>query len=486
MVFSFPIKRFFPYLILAVLSLGLILRLQNFSMLPYDAHPMRQTDTETVAYNFAFKTHNFLLPENNLIRPVENTHSYFFLELPVYEYLAGIGYTLFGYHIEVIRVFNLILFGVSFLSLFYLARGLFDKYVAVLATLFFSLAPAAIFFIGHAVHPDVFMTTTLLVSLASYLKWTKSKNKNILFFVASVLTLGISAGTRPFVLICLPAFWYLMWSQKAQIWEYPVMILGSITPFGLWKLWQQKFPEASTDYENWVLRGRAGLFDLNVLVNRLILKNVVGEVFGKVISLFGVWGIIVLVKKLNPGNIFLLLWLLMIPVYWVIVPAGNITHQYYSNVFLLPVIMTAAVGVNQLLKFIYSKKIIWGLVLVLIVGLTLFNGVRTSQYYFNNSVASDLLFGLEIEKNIPVDSKLVFLADNPTPISLFHRRGWMVNNTGVDVAPNAAAILRLKDLGAKYLVEPVGIASVSEAEMQKIRSQVTQVYSSSLVTIYKF
>ena len=470
-------------LVVLLLIVGIVVRLGNFSLLPVDGHAMRQTDTENVAYNFAFKTHSFLLPENNLIRPVKNINSYFFLELPVYEYLIGIGYVLFGYHIEVARVINLILFGISFGALFYFAQELFDKYIAILSVFFFSLAPASIFFIGHAIHPDVFMTTTLLISLAAYVKWNKSKS--LLLFLISVLSLGISVATRPFVLICLPAFLYLMWSLKAKVWEYFVMFLGSLLPFGLWKLWQLKFPEASTDYENWVLRGRAELFNLNVLINRLILKNVVGEVFGKVISLFGFLGIIFLLKKVNPQNMFLIIWILMIPVYWLVVPAGNITHQYYSNAFLIPVIITAGVGVYHLLKLIYSKKVLWIIGLVLIIGLTLINGIRTSQYYFKTTLI-DGQIGQEIEKVIPIDAKLVYLGDNSVPMSLYHRRGWIVNFSKIDVSPSAKAVLGMKKLGTKYVVEPWGLSSISEGEMNLLRKEVKLIYQSDLVKVYQF
>lgn len=471
-------------IILVILLIGLILRLQNFSMLPYDGHPMRQTDTEYVAYNFAFKSHNFLLPQNGLIRPIENTKAYFFLELPVYEYLIGIFYMVFGSSIEVARIVNLGLFGISFLALLYFVKEFFKKEVAVWSVIFFAFAPGSIFFVGHAIHPDVFMTVTLLLALASYVKWSKSKNT--IFFIISVAALGISVGTRPFVLICLPAILYLMLVLKAKLWEYPVMILGGLAPYGFWKLWQLKFPEASTDYESWVLRGREGLFNFNVLVNRLILKNVVGEIFGKVISFLGFTGIIWILLKRNPQTMFLLIWILMVPIYWLLVPAGNITHQYYSDAFLIPGIIIAGFGASQLMGFLKSRRVLWSVGLVVIVGLTIINGYRTSQYYFNDKIDSDLLAAVEIATNIPKDSKIIYLADNSVPISLFHRTGWMVNNTGIDVAPNAGAILGMKNLGAKYLVEPVGIASVSETEMEKVRSQVTQVYSSSLVTIYKF
>jgi len=74
-------------ILVIIIVLGIVLRLQNFHILPFDGHAMRQTDTESVAYNFAFINHNILYPQNSLIRPITNTKAYFFLEFPAYQYL---------------------------------------------------------------------------------------------------------------------------------------------------------------------------------------------------------------------------------------------------------------------------------------------------------------------------------------------------------------------------------------------------------------
>ena len=39
----------------------------------------------------------------------------------------------------------------------YFVKNYFDKIVAIFSALFFSFTPAAIFFVGHAIHPDAFV-----------------------------------------------------------------------------------------------------------------------------------------------------------------------------------------------------------------------------------------------------------------------------------------------------------------------------------------
>jgi len=112
------------FLIITIV-LGLLVRFQNFHLLPIDGHAMRQTDTESVAYNLAFRNHNILYPQNSLIRPITNTNSYFFLEFPAYQYSISLLYRLFGWHIELARILNLFLFVVSVLSLFLFTKNTF-------------------------------------------------------------------------------------------------------------------------------------------------------------------------------------------------------------------------------------------------------------------------------------------------------------------------------------------------------------------------
>ena len=74
------IKSQYLWLIIIVFF-GLVFRFRNFLMLPIDAHAMRQTDTECVAYFLAKGEASMLYPKSCLIRPVDNFEGYFFFEL---------------------------------------------------------------------------------------------------------------------------------------------------------------------------------------------------------------------------------------------------------------------------------------------------------------------------------------------------------------------------------------------------------------------
>ncbi len=463
-----------------VIGIGIVLRLQNFHLLPIDAHPMRQTDTESVAYNFAFRNSNILYPQNSLIRPQTNTNAYFFLEFPTYEYGMGMLYKLFGWHIEVARIYNLFLYVLSTLLLYYVVKKLWNITTGLFSITLFTLLPASIFFLGHAIHPDIFATTTLIGSLASYL-YFKDK-KNILFFVISIISLGLSVATRPFIVIVLPAFLFLLWQKKARIWEYPFLILGAFGLYGLWKYWQLQFEGTDHSWENWILFGRERLFTYEGFVQQLLLKNVIGEVIGKATSVFALIGVLSILLKRNAMTIFLFLWFMGIPVYWYMVPNGNMIHQYYANIFIIPVVITAALGltfISSLLEKFTPRYISLSILISLLI-VTAYNGYRTSNHFFNNKESeSHLIIAREIDKVIPMDKKIVYLATlNSVPFSLYHRQGWMLGAPPVDVDANADGVIELKKHGDIFIVYAKDNTSLPQSEIQKIEKATTLFYSS--------
>jgi 4-amino-4-deoxy-L-arabinose transferase-like glycosyltransferase len=479
-------KKKLPIIIVTLLIfVGILFRLYHFSILPIDGHAMRQTDTESVAYNFAFKNSNILYPQNSLIRPVTNVKALFFLEFPAYEYLIGGMYALFGWHIELARLVNLVLFSIASFSLYYFVKKFINVKTAVLCVFFFGFIPSSLFFFGHALHPDIFAITTLILSLASYIKW-KEKN-NLFFFIFSLICISLSVATRPFIVIVLPAFLYLMWTRKASFYEYPLMLLSPFGIYGFWKIWQSRFKEADSTWENWVLDGRETLFQPEVLL-RLIYKNVIGEVIGKsVFSLF-IISIISFFRKINSIVLFLTLWLLTIPLYWLITPNGNIIHQYYANVFVIPIIITAAYGTCQLSEFIYKKSpILFYIFSILLSFLIVYNGIRTSlNYYRDIESDSHMKIAEEIQKVIPVNDKLVYLARlNSVPFSVYHRQGWMIGGFPVDASDNAESVLSMKQYGAKYIVEGKGNTDLNEEQLKIIKEKTMLYYSSQWVNIYK-
>jgi hypothetical protein len=184
-----------------------------------------------------------------------------------------------------------------------------------------------------------------------------------------------------------------------------------------------------------------------------------------------------------------LVWLLFVPLYWLIVPNGNIIHQYYADIYIIPVAMLAGYGLLHLLRFLWLKNKFVSLgIAILAALLTIYNGYRTSRYYFLDTISdNEQEIAKEIDKAIPNSAKIVYLAkDNSVPFSLYHRKGWMLGYYPLDVDPTAKSILSLKSYGAEYVVSGKDNMDLPQEEFNILVKSTDFVYSSERIRVYKF
>ncbi len=469
-------KNLIKVLVGVILVLGLVVRLKDFSGLPIDAHPMRQTDTECVAYFLYTGRATFLKPKSCLMRPVANTDGYFFLEMPFYEGLIALGYKLLGVYPWVARLINLCLYTLGSLALYGFMSKWWNERVAWLSVLVFAFVPGSIFFVGHAIHPDAMAVSFILISL--FLGWKYKENGKLVNLLLSGLVLGISVASRPFGLICLPLLGYFLFLRKSKIRDYLIIFVLSVGVYGFWWWWIKK-SGVDMSWENWVLNGREKLFDPGLLKN-LIWKNVIGETMGKVVGLLAGIGLIIGIIKKDKRIIPLVLWLLGVIFYWFIVPNGNLVHQYYADVYIPLAVILAAVGLDG----IWNKSKILA---VLILPVLIYNGVRTSNYHFDirgNGVAVGI--AEEIKKEIPEDKKIIYLAkDDSIPLSLSHRQGWMLGEWPTDVAVHIWAFMEMRNYKFDYIVEPKYRVDLKTEDWEIIKQSYPLVKAGDKINIYK-
>lgn len=431
------------WILVVILLLGIGLRLRNWNLGPIDAHPMRQTDVECVAYFMAQGEASLLYPKACLMRPVTNTEGYFFLEFPVYEVLIALGYRIFGVKTVIFRVINICLYLIASGALYIFVKKIWNEKMALASVFLLATAPGAIFFIGHALHPDVLAVAMMMVSLAILRVRTRSNLGKLL----SGICLGLSVATRPFGLIVLPVYIYFLLKDKSKWWQWLLILVPGIGIYALWRWWIWK-SGISADWENWVLSGREKFFDLNYL-KILIWKNISGEVVGRVITILVGVGLLTVMVKKEKKMWPILWWLLGIPIYWYVAFEGNLIHQYYADIYLVPILILAAYA----LIFIWDKSKILALVMGLLV---IYNGYRTSDYFFKDVVYQEKLkYAAEIRENIAPGKKIIYMVkSDPVTLSLSHRQGWMLGEWPTDVAPTIWAFMEMKHIDFDYMVEP--------------------------------
>lgn len=471
-------KHFGKVLLGLILLVGVLIRLKGFNEIPIDAHPMRQTDTECVAYYLSINKANFLYPKSCLMRPVSNVDGYFFLEVPFYESLIALGYKLLGTNFWVARVINIILYLTGSLALFGLIKSWWNKKMALFSVLIFSFIPASIFFVGHAIHPDTLAVSFILVSL--FFGWKYKEKGKIIYLLLSGLILGISVASRPFGLICLPLLFYFLFLKKANWRDYLVLVLLSGGIYGWW-WWRTKTLGIDMSWENWVLSGRETLFHFENL-KKLIWRNMIGEVMGKTVSGLAGLGLLVGIIKKNKRMIPLILWIGGVFVYWMLAPNGNLTHQYYADVYIPLVVILAAIGID----WIWDKN---KFIVLLIIPILIYNGIRTSSYFYQRQIEADLDIKVaeEIKQEIPEDKKIIYLnKGNSVPLSLSHRQGWMLGEWPTDVAVHIWSFMEMRHYQFDYIVEPKHKVELKTEDWEIIKMNYPLVKELEYIRIYKY
>lgn len=465
-------------LLILILIFGLIIRLRDFNVLPIDAHPMRQTDTECVAYFLYTGKTNFLNPKACLIRPVSNKEGYFFLEVPFYEYMIALSYKVFGVHPFAARLVNLFLYLIGSISLFWLMKKWWSLDMALMSVLIFSFIPGSIFFVGHAIHPDALAVSCIFVSL--FWGWKYKENGRFLNLILSGLFLGVSVASRPFGLICLPLLFYFLYLQKSKYYDYLILLFLSILFYGFW-WWRIKSLGIDVSWENWVLSGREKIFNIGFLKN-LIWKNIIGETMGKIVSFLAGMGLIVGIYKKDQKIVPLILWIFGVIIYWLIVPNGNLTHQYYADIYIPLIVILASIGLN----FIFGKSKYLAAIVVLLL---IYNGIRTSNYHYKIQIESeiDIKISEEIKKTIGEDKKIIYLARGTSiPLSLSHRQGWMLGEWPTDVAGHIWAFMEMRHFGFDYIVEPKNKMDLKTEDWEVIKQNYPLEKSGGYINIYKY
>jgi 4-amino-4-deoxy-L-arabinose transferase-like glycosyltransferase len=468
-------NQWWSYLGLGIIFIvSLLFRIPNLDTLPIDAHPHRQTDVACAIHYFT-ENPNILYPRSCLIRPVTNTEGLFFLEFPLYEWLMAMGQLLIGATgFWLIRVINLILFTVAFWCLYSGCKNYFGKQMAFFASFIFAFLPSGMFFFGRALHPDVLMVATLFASWLFLTKYLQKPKR--VYFIIFLLLISIAIATRPFVAIALPAFSFLLWQKKYK----KEVLLAMTIPFwlyGLWAYWQSFFPEASSEWEDWIMGGQVELLKLETW-KWLVWKNVVGEVMGKVTTLLAIGGLLTLkisqtVKKYS----FCLIYLLMVLVYWLLIPLGNLHHQYYAHVFIFPIIILSAKFLTWVFDKIKIKILAYGVVGLLLL-LALYNGWHTSRYFLIPRVNDDQIkMAEQIKQFVPSNSKVIYLESAPYALSLAYRQGF------ADFEPRIETVQAVVQAGY-YLVTPNYDYSFPKEKLQELTVGLTVISQTDEGNIY--
>lgn len=141
-----------------------------------------------------------------------------FLQGPLYPYLLGILYRLFGSGFLLPRLLQCLLGSVTCVLVWRLARELFDRRVALLAGVMTAVYSTLIFYEGSLLIANILSPINLLLLVAAHRAYTKSTPA---YFLVFGLLVGLSSIARPNMLLYAPfaVIWLFYILHRQHSWS---------------------------------------------------------------------------------------------------------------------------------------------------------------------------------------------------------------------------------------------------------------------------
>lgn len=218
--------------LLAIVALGLALRLYGWHNPILDHPGWRQGDEAAIARNFAQLENNIFHPQTDYDGPPPN---YVELELQIVPFATAQLYRVFGVHEVFGRV---IVIGFSLgtiIMLFLLGSEIFGRRAGLLAALLFAIAPGAVYY-GRTFTPDSDMLFFLVGTL--YFWWRWCDRRRTADFWAGVVLGALAWLAKPPALLALAPIAALTLSRRGARgfldWSPYAFVLLTLAPFFLY------------------------------------------------------------------------------------------------------------------------------------------------------------------------------------------------------------------------------------------------------------
>lgn len=442
-------KYYKIFIVIFILSLGLLLRLYKLNSPIADWHSFRQVDTQSVTQIYATKGFDFLHPKYFDISSTqsgkENSNGYRMVEAPIYNTLSLLFHYISNQNLEISsRLVSIIMSLGSGLLIFLFVLKTTNQFLPSIFSLFiFIVLPFNVYY-SRTTLPEP--TAVFFMMLALYLF-----SKNIYF---SGLSLAISIIIKPYTAIILfPTLLFLTIKNKSNLIVnkniYKVILFGliSLVPFILWRLWISQYPEG-IPVSNWLLNNGVTTtfpnwyhgYDLSFL-NKLVAFRphwwfwLFNDRLGNLI--LGIYGIIPIFlglayqrKYSQPISISLIIGILL---YFIFIAQGNIQHDYYQTLIIPSLSIISGLGYYYIYQIIFKNDFLKIISIVSIFCLsTYFSYERVIEYYKINNQSLTLV-GQKAKELLPNNS-LVIAPYNGDTTLLYQTgfSGWPIELYDID------------------------------------------------------
>lgn len=442
-------------------------------------HSWRQSDTAAVARNYARDGINLLLPKYDDVSPlqtgVDNPNGYRMVEFPLYNAVIALfyrlvptlGITVWG------RLISLFESLIIITCLYAIAKREMDRLAASIASLIFAIMPFFVFY-TRAILPETMAAMLVLISVCTI--YTKQSWRRI---GVSLVTFSLAVLVKPTTIFYGLAIAYLLVRTQPFKAKRIALRIGAIAfalvPFGLWRLYIQRFPEgipASAWLITSVSTGGAmySIFFRPAFFRWIFYERLDILILGSYNLVLFINGLLARTKTLLP-----LALLISSGAYVFTFQGGNVQHEYYQILILPTVALFAGLGAAQLVKAAHDQK--YRIATYIIIGCAITAGWFISwdkvyHYYYS---LSDIPQFAKIVQTFtkPTDRIVVDTAGDTTALYAFDRKGSPGIYSKVDV---------MKEKGYGYVFT---YNHTTADSLQKDDPTITRIFENDRFVLFK-
>ena len=425
-------------LLAVILIFSFSLRLYRIDNPVADWHSFRQADTSAVSRNFLRYGVDLLHPKfddlSNIPSGKDNPEGYRFVEFPIYNLFQAITAKSFpqkslewwGRMISIIFSLGSIIF------LYLIVKKYFGWVTGLLAAIFFGILPFSIYY-SRVILPEPMMLFASLGMIYFFINWIEKEK--FLYYFLSLVFAATSLLLKPFSAFLFLPLGYLVlrkWGMGSlrKISAYLFFLLA-VTPFFLWRIWMSQYPEGIPAFV-WLLN------EGGIRFKGAFFRWIFEERLGKLI--LGSWGIIplalgLIIKPNKKEGWFFHFWVLAILIYFSVIAAGNVQHDYYQ-IMAIPIICIFLAKGAYFFLFesgtLFSRYLSNLLFVVCFLFMIAFSWYEV-RGFFNVNHWEIVEAGTAANKILPPSAKVVAPYEGDTAfLYQINRRGWAAVTNSIE------------------------------------------------------
>jgi 4-amino-4-deoxy-L-arabinose transferase-like glycosyltransferase len=432
------------------ISFGFLVRAQTFRAPVFDHHNWRQADTAQIARNFLRERFNPFFPQVDQRGAQE--HGYVETGFELYAFALACVARLAGFHPEIGRLFNCLLFVASALVVFRFLLLRYGRSAAVIGSFVYAFGMPLPLFLDRAIMNEpllIFLSFVCLASAQAYVA-RRGWHAAATLIVASALVAMIKF---PYLIIWGPVFGLLLEHDGRRAWKhwlFYAMATVDLVAAALWYSHAHRLGQM-TGLSFGTLDK---VFDPTLVFSVRFYVDILSRLGKDILGPAGVVGAAVgLTMAIRRRRWPELLGVLAFISYVILVARGNKAHDYYQVAVVPVALMPVTTGIREGIRALHPPALTYvtavTLVLAAMLLSTFVRSVSFHSWYEYDLDRVQLCRELRTQLR---PRELVAFLDYPSPDLLvcLDRHGWLFSAG----AWSATDVLRIWQQGAAILVVP--------------------------------